>query len=435
MSTGNRPAILGGTPIRAGKEWPRWPIWDERERELLGEVLESGRWSSSNGGARAEQLAAAFAAMQGARFGIPLTNGTQSLEAALAACGVGEGDEVIVPALTFVSTATAVLAVNATPVVVDVDPASLCVDVAAAEAAVSARTRAVIPVHLAGTCCDLDALSSLCHRQGLLLVEDAAHAHGSRWRGRGAGTFGAFGCFSFESHKVVTGGEGGVLLTDDAELAARARSYVDCGRVEGGHWYHHASYGTNMRMSEWQAAVLTAQLERLPEQHRVREARGAQLDRELAAQPGVRPQAGDPRMDRRGRHAYVLDYEPEAFDGLSPRGFRAALAREGIRVTSCYPPLHRLELFAESRFSPRLRKSAPAVDYAALELPEAERAFERGVWFDHSMLLADEEEVRDIVTAIDRIRSHAGAIARELDRPAWARAARTRLVALKTYLG
>ncbi len=392
-------------------------------------MLESGRWSSSRGGEKAAQFAAEFASLQGARHGLAVTNATQALEAALAACGVGEGDEVIVPALTFVATATAVLAVNATPVVVDVDPASLCIDVAAAEVALSERTRAVIPVHIAGTCCDLDALTELCRRRGLALIEDAAHAQGSRWRGQGAGTFGAFGAFSFESHKLLTAGEGGALLTDDEDLRARAKSYVDCGRVEGEHWYHHASYGSNMRMSEWPAAVLLAQLERFPAQHRTREERGELLDRELGAIPGIQRQAGDPRMDSRARYSYVFDYDPVEFAGLAPRDFRRALALEGVGVAACYMPLHRLQLFAERRFEPRLRQSAPGIDYAALQMPHAERALDHSVWLDHHMLLAPEQEVRDIVTAIERIRSEAPAIVRESRRPRWAQAARARAAA------
>jgi dTDP-4-amino-4,6-dideoxygalactose transaminase len=408
----DRPAILGGTPVRAGKEWPRWPQWDESERELLGAVLDSGRWSSSAGGRRAAEWAAEFAAAQGARHGIAVTNGTQTLEAALAACGVGEGDEVIVPALTFVATASAALAVNATPVVVDVDPATLCIDVDAVAAAISERTRALIPVHLAGVAADLDALGELCRRHDLALIEDAAHAQGSSWRGRGLGSIGDFGSFSFEAHKLVTAGEGGVLITSDEQRLAAAWSYVNCGRVEGEHWYHHPNYGSNMRLSEFQAAVLSAQLRRFPAQHQRRSERAAELDDALAGLAGIRPQEADERMDSRARYAYVFSYEPSAFDGLEPDSFRAALAAEGIEVGVCYPPIHTLGLFREARFAPRLRGGAPAIDYAALQLPVAEAAARDTVWLSHQMLLAEREDVLDIARAIERIRAHADALKR-----------------------
>jgi dTDP-4-amino-4,6-dideoxygalactose transaminase len=407
----DRPAILNGTPVRAGKRWPRWPQWDDGERALLNEVLESGRWSRSRGGEAANRWVAEFAAFQGAKHGLPLTNGTHTLEAALAACGIGEGDEVIVPALTFVATATAALAVNAAPVLVDVDPETLCIAAGAAEAAITERTRAIIVVHIAGTACDMDALVELCERQGLALIEDCAHAHGTKWRGRGVGSLGSFGSFSFESHKLMTAGEGGALMTNDDALRARALSYIDCGRLEGGHWYHHASYGSNLRMTEWQGAVLHAQLDRFPKQHQVREERASQLDTELAGVTGVRPQAGDPRMDSRGRYAYVLHYDPEPFAGLSRGDFEAALSAEGIDVGVSYPSLNTLELFRSRAFGPRLRASAPQVEYDGLSLPHAEHAAKSTVWLDHRMLLAGAEDVTDISRAVVRIQANAAKIA------------------------
>jgi dTDP-4-amino-4,6-dideoxygalactose transaminase len=418
-----RPAVLRGTPVRAGKQWPRWPHWDEAEQELLGEVLESGAWSSIHGD-QVARWAAEFAALQGGRHCIAVTNGTHALEAAFIASDVGEGDEVIVPAITFVATATAALAVNATPVLVDVDRDSLCIDVAAAEAAITERTRAIVAVHLAGTACDLDALVDLCERRDLVLIEDCAHAHGTRWRGRGAGTFGSFGTFSFESSKLMTAGEGGAVITDDEALRARASSYVDSGRVEGGHSYHHVIGGSNLRMTEWQGAVLRAQLRRFGEQHRVRHERASLLDSALADMPGLRPQPGDPRMDGRARYAYVFHYDPEAFAGLSARDFAWAMAAEGIAVSAPYPSLHTLELFRSARFGPRRRSSAPRIDYASLSLPNAEYAAANTVWLEHRMLLADPEDVLDIVRAAARIGAHADAVARARRR----RALRARLV-------
>ncbi len=411
----DRPAILGGTAVRAGKSWPSWPQWDQGERERLGAVLESGAWSSSRG-EQSGAWAAEFAALQGAGHGLALTNGTHALEAALIACEVGEGDEVIVPALTFVATASAALALGATPILVDVEEDSLCIDVAAAEAAISERTRAIIPVHIGGRCCDLDALLELCERHGLALIEDCAHAPGSRWRGRGVGSFGAFGSFSFEASKLISAGEGGALITNDESLRARAWSYINCGRVEGEHWYHHATLGSNLRMTEWQGALLRAQLRRFPEQHRTREERAALLDQELARIPGLRPQGGDPRIDSRARYAYILHYDPSEFAALGLGGFERALGAEGIEFGVSYPSLNRLELFREGHFAPRLRASAPRLDYAALSLPRAEQAAASTIWLEQRMLLAGPEEVLDIARAIARIQANAAAVARRVAR-------------------
>lgn len=236
--------------MRAGKSWPSWPQWDENERARLQRVLESDAWCSAYGG-EVETFVAEFIRFQGARHGVAVTNGTQALEAALAACGVGPGDEVIVPASTFVATATAAIAAGATPVLVDVELPSCCIDPQAVAAAINDRTRAVIAVHLGGRACDMDALTSLCRDRDVALVEDCAHSVGTRWRGRGTGTIGTVGAFSFQQSKLMTAGEGGVVTTEDDGLFERAWSHANLGRIREREWYHHAVHGTNMRMTEW----------------------------------------------------------------------------------------------------------------------------------------------------------------------------------------
>ncbi|HKZ14575.1 MAG TPA: DegT/DnrJ/EryC1/StrS family aminotransferase [Solirubrobacterales bacterium] len=419
----DRPAILDGTSVRAGKSWPGWPQWDESERARLDEVLTSGAWSNSRG-EQARLWAGEFAALQGAHHGLPLTNGTHTLEAALIACGIGEGDEVIVPALTFIATATAVLAVDATPVLVDVEADSLCIDVGAAAAAIGERTRAVIAVHLGGRPCDMDALVDLCQKHDLVLIEDCAHAHGSRWRGRGVGTFGSFGSFSFEASKLIPAGEGGALITSDEALRDRAWEYADCGRVPGGHGYHHASAGSNLRMTEWQGALLRAQMQRFPQQHRRREERAKLLGEALEQIPGLRPQSDDPRIDSRAHYVYIVHYDPAEFAGMPVAGFERALAAEGVELGACYPSLNTVEFFREGRFSPRHRSTAPAIDYAAQRLPHAEAAITGTVWLYHPMLLAEPEDVLDIARAMERIQAHAGAVAKRVKRVDRARAGR-----------
>ena len=287
-----------------------WPQWGEREREELLATLDSGAWWTGDG-ERAFRFARDFAQYQGAAAGYPFTNGTQTLEAALVACGVGEGDEVIVPGMTFVASASAVLAVNATPVIVDVDPETLCIDPAAAEAAIGERTRAIIAVHVAGAVCDLDLLVPLCERRALHLIEDCAHAHGSQWRGRGAGSYGSFGSFSMQQGKLMTAGEGGALIGNDPQLLDAAWNYADCGRERGRWFYHHATIGSNFRMTEWQGAVLLAQLERFPEQHALRNANAIALGEALAQVPGLRAQKRDERMDSQGNYCFVVHYDSQ----------------------------------------------------------------------------------------------------------------------------
>jgi dTDP-4-amino-4,6-dideoxygalactose transaminase len=398
------PAVLGGTPMCDASGWPRWPQWDDGERSRLLATLDSGKWWAGSGDVAAG-FARDFAAYHNAAYGIPVTNGTHALEVALAACGVGDGDEVIVPACTFVATATAVLAVDATPVIVDVDAETLCIDLDAVRDALTERTKAVIAVHVAGATADVDALLALCADAGVHLVEDCAHAHGSRWRSRGVGSFGSFGCFSFQETKLMTAGEGGVLLCNDPLLVERAESYINCGRVTGGHWYHHENYGSNLRMTEWQGAVLTAQLRRYSEQLETRNARAQLLTRELNAVNGVAIQRRDERLDAQAYYYFVCHYHAEAFAGLPLRAFEAALAAEGVPLGVCYPSLTTLALFQRDDMPPRIR--APRIAARLTPCPRAEHAATSTVWIEHRTLLAGEDDVHGIVRAVQRIQRHA----------------------------
>jgi dTDP-4-amino-4,6-dideoxygalactose transaminase len=401
---GDTPSILGGKPVCGS--YPRWPIWDWNEKDALGGVLESGAWWSGDGD-RASGFARDFAAYQGAAYGLALANGTHTLEAALAACDIGEGDEVIVPAMTFIASATAVLAVNATPVLADIDPRTLCLDAAAAGAAITDRTRAIMVVHVAGAAADLDAFVQLCANRNLHLIEDCAHAHGTVWRGRGVGSWGAFGSFSMQASKLMTAGEGGVLTCNDVGLRDRAWSYSNCGRVEGEWFYHHTRYGANLRMTEWQGAVLSAQLARFPEQNRRRNLNAMALGEAIAGIEGVEAQYRDPRMGSQGNYCYVFHYDARAFAGMSLRLFERAMAAEGVPMGVSYPSLNELALFRSGEFGPRLRASAPRVDYAAQRLPHAEHASRASVWLQHRLLLAEPDQVLDVARAIERIQRRA----------------------------
>jgi dTDP-4-amino-4,6-dideoxygalactose transaminase len=404
-----RPAVLGGAPVRQ-RDYPSWPVWDEHERTALLDVLDAGGWWQGNGKVAAT-FAADFAAYHGATFGMALTNGTHTLEAALVACDVGEGDEVIVPGMTFVASAAAVLAVNATPVLVDIDADTLCIDPAAAEAAITPRTKAIVAVHVAGAAADLDALTELCARRGLRLIEDCAHAHGTFWRGRGVGSWGDFGSFSMQRSKLMTAGEGGVLICNDEALRDAAWAYADCGRVKGQWFYHHATYGSNLRMTEWQGAVLSGQLQRFPDQNRTRNDNAVALNAALDEIPGVRTPRRDPRMDSQGNYCFVFHYDAEQFAGLPLRNFEAALAAEGIPMGVSYPSLTDLAVFRNRNFAPRLREHAPTIDYSTQHLPRAEHAAASTVWLQHRLLLAEREDVLDVARAVARIQAHAADIA------------------------
>src|SRR3990172_4802426 len=224
-------ALDGGPRVRT-KPFHPWPVHDEREVAALREVVESGNWGGfPSPNVNASQLAEAFAAHQTARYGICTSSGTTAIEVALKAAGLRAGDEVIIPALTFVATAGAALYMGAVPVFVDIDEGTWCLDLAKAEAAITPRTKAILPVHLGSRMADMDAVMDIARRHDLRVIEDCAHMHGGFWQGRGAGSIGDFGCFSFQNSKLMTAGEGGIILTSDEGLAKTCHAYVDCGRL------------------------------------------------------------------------------------------------------------------------------------------------------------------------------------------------------------
>src|SRR4051794_31127306 len=256
-------AIKGGTPLRT-KGWPRWPQWGEEEAQRLQQVLESGEWGGFNPLVR--EFEETWAKRHGAKYCVSAVNGTLTLEAALRVVGVGQGDEVIVPPYTFIATANAVRLVGATPVLADIEGDTYNFDIDHVAEAIGPKTKAIIPVHFAGLAVYMDRLMPLAREYGLAVIEDAAHAHGSTWRGTPLGSLGDIGSFSLQQSKNLTAGEGGILITNDEELALKLWSFSNQGRDPKGKWYEHSLLGSNLRMTGWQAAVLLAQLGRFEEQ-------------------------------------------------------------------------------------------------------------------------------------------------------------------------
>ncbi|MGH3372191.1 MAG: DegT/DnrJ/EryC1/StrS family aminotransferase, partial [Nocardioidaceae bacterium] len=258
-------AIHGGTPVRTAP-WPSWPPpLDPAQRKLVTEVLESGRWGATQGDVCAE-LAAAFASRCEVGYGVAVSNATLGLFAALKGLGVGPGDEVIVPAYTFVASATAVLLAGATPVIVDVDRVDLHLSPEAVEAALTHRTAAVMPVHLAGSPAAMDRITAIAERHSLAVVEDCAQAHGASYDGRPVGGLGDAGVFSFQASKAMTAGEGGVIVCRDEAVRGAIWSVCNVGRRLGGEWYGHPALGWNLRLTEIQAALVLPWLDRLDDE-------------------------------------------------------------------------------------------------------------------------------------------------------------------------
>jgi dTDP-4-amino-4,6-dideoxygalactose transaminase len=389
-------AIDGGTPVRT-TPWPAWPMSDEREERLILEVLHSGKWSALHGD-KVKTFQERFAAYQGAEHAVCVPNGTLALQVALMALGIQPGDEVIVPAYTFIATISTALVMGARPVFVDIDPDSYNLDVRQIAAAITPKTRAILPVHLAGRPADLDGILPLAREHNLAVLEDACQAWGAEWRGQRVGALGNLGAFSFQNGKNITSGEGGAVVTNDPALYEQVWSLHNVGRTFSGEWYHHENLGLNLRMTEWQGAILLAQLERLEEHYPIRERNARYLSAELSRLGGLSPLPGDPRVTRDARHLLLLRYDPQAFGGRARQDFLAAMAAEGITpLSSGYISLPH---------APAIRKTMQAsfgVDSTSFHLPCAEQATRQTVWISQNALLGSQQELDDILTAVARI--------------------------------
>jgi len=397
-------AIHGGTPTRTAP-FLSWPIFGDDEERRLVAALRSGKWGKIDG-SEVTQFEKRFAEYHGVKHGVGVVNGTTGLRLALLATGIEAGDEVIVPPFTFLATASTVIEVNATPVFADLQLDTFNIDPAAIEAAITPRTRVIVPVHLGGLPCDMDAILDVARRHNLMVLEDCAHAHGAGYKGRRVGSLGNMAMFSFQGSKNLNSGEGGIVLTSDDELAARLWSLHNCGRRPGRAWYEHFVLGGNNRLSEFQGAILHAQWERFEEQAQRREENGLYMAERLSAVPGIHPQARTADCTRHGYHLFALRIDPAEF-GAPREAFLEALNGEGIPAAAAYPvPLYRQPLFEQLLFGPYTgyRNARPDLDYKQTSCPNCETiSFTQGVWLEHRLLLGTREDMDDVADAIQKV--------------------------------
>lgn len=380
-----------------------WPIYDESEVQAVAEVIRSGRWGNPDCGDAVAAFEQEFAAYCGTKYAVSCVNGSVSLRLALISCGVRPGDEVIVPPYTFIATASTVLEVNCVPVFVDIDPDTYNLDPKAIEAAITERTKVIIPVHFAGLACDMDAILDIAKRHNLRVIEDAAHAHGAEYKGRKLGSIGDVGSFSFQSSKNLTSGEGGIVVTNDDELYRMMASLRNVGRMEGHQWYDHFNPGCNYRITQMQAVLLSQQLKRLEAQTVLRNDNGLYLNELLADIDGITPLSRGEAEIRHCYHLYIFKYDPSAFGELSRKDFVAQLAAEGVPCSMGYPhPLYKQPVFQNKNF---MCYAIPeSVDYSSVICPAAERACSNeAVWIFQHAMLGSREDMRSFAEAIRKI--------------------------------
>jgi L-glutamine:2-deoxy-scyllo-inosose/3-amino-2,3-dideoxy-scyllo-inosose aminotransferase len=392
-------AISGGAPVfERLLDWRAiWPPVESATEERLIELYRSRRWCAFD---ETEGLfARAFAQHHGTAHGIFMINGTVTLQCALAAYGIGPGDEVIVPALTWYATAMAAHYVGALPVFVDIEPDTLCIDPARIEAAITPRTKAIIPVHLYGSMADLDRIVAIARAHGLRVIEDCAHMHGGTWAGRGIGSIGDVGSFSFQQSKTMSSAEGGICITNDAPIAERIFRMKQIGygpgQMPGG-----AKDGPPsgllcypFRATAFQALLLDEQLKTLDARLERYGGAVSYLEGRLRGSTKIRFQRRGGRAERQGYFGWVMIFDDSSYDDVSLEQIQNALVAEGVPVTPTWDPVYRFVLF-------NLEPSDFRIDH---ECVVTENIRARMLWLFHAFLALETADIERIAEAIEKV--------------------------------
>ncbi|HWQ91607.1 MAG TPA: DegT/DnrJ/EryC1/StrS family aminotransferase, partial [Clostridia bacterium] len=416
-SSGGKPAKLGGKPVCSGG-FPGWPVFDQTEEKALLETLHSGNWFRGSGTAVA-QFETAYEKLTGAKHCLATASGTAALSTVLGALDIGPGDEVIIPPYTFVATYNAVVLNYGLPVFVDSDLETFQIDASKVEAAITADTRAILPVHIGGSPADLETILEVGNKHRIPVIEDACQAHLAEWHGKKVGTLGLAGCFSFQASKNLNSGEGGAVLTNDDQFAEVCYNFHNQGRarqVSGYNFTYSGTRGSNLRLSEFQGNLLLAQMTRVVEQSNRRNDNALYLTSLLKEIPGIKPARLYPNT-RSAWHLYMFRYEPEAFAGLDRTKFMAALTAEGVPCSSGYAAMNKdayvsalaknkrfVRVYGEKKMQEWLERNQ--------QCTQNEKLCKQAVWFTQTMLLPDHAKMDQIAEAIRRIQKHAPELAR-----------------------
>src|ERR1700736_2398064 len=401
-------AITGGEPLRK-IPFPSWPMSTKDESLALEDVLTSSKWGGQPfPGKHASMFAKKFAEVHTAKYAQCVNTGTVAIQASLIAVGIQPGDEVIVPAYTWEGTVGPVLLVNAVPVFVDVDPDTYCLDAKLIEKAITPKTKAILPVHLGMRFADIDEILRIAKKHNLKVVEDCAHAHGGKWNGKGAGSMGDLGAFSFQSSKLITSGEGGAVITNNLEYLERFQTYINAGRASPTDQYHHRIIGFNYRLGEFQAAVLCPQLERLPEQAALRRKNMLHFESHLHDTAAIGLLKPEPRITAQAPYGYVLKYFQNQAKDIPRAEFVGALQMEGIPCDGLfYEPVYKSSLFPLDPVDfPALswEREKPLDLRSMYCCPEAERAaYHEAVWFSHQLFLGGKEDTDAIANGVHKV--------------------------------
>ncbi len=412
----DKPAVLGGVPVHQGG-WPKWPDWRESWEPEILKVLRSGVWSRASGGRQVPDFEAAYAQLLGAKRCLATASGTTALITAMYVAGVDAGDEVIVSPYTFIATYNTILMHKALPVFADTDPATLTLDPASIESRITARTRAIVPVHIYGLPCDMDPINAIAKKHQLAVVEDACQAWLAEYKGRKCGTLGDLGCFSFQNSKHIPSGEGGAITSDHEDLVDRCQAFHNCGRATGTFQGSGCfTRGSNFRMQHFQAAMLLQQLDKLVTETARRRENADYLNAGLKEIPGIQP-VRLPEGSRPVWHLFAFRYDPQQFHGLSRDKFSRAMGAEGIPCGGGYHEQYHDGLLDEAIASRGFQRLFPAQRLKAYrdsfqELKGNKLVCETTVGMSQNLLLAERSDMDHILAAIRKIQAHSADLAK-----------------------
>jgi len=401
-------AINGGPKAAAELENVKWPNLTPEDETAVIRALRDNYW----GGIGDENLPhrifeKEFCRYHDAKYGITVANGTLTLELSLRAGGIRPGDEVLVPAITFVASATAIISVGAIPVFVDVDPDTCQISAEAIKAAITPKTRGIIVVHYGGYMADLDAILPVAKEHNLIVIEDCAHAQGSAWRGKKAGSWGTFGSFSFQHSKSLASGEGGIVITNDESLYEKAVLLMNIGRKQGQTHYNHYISASNWRLGGLQAALLLSRFKKFPQEAEERDRNITFFANEINKIPGLKTLKKDDRITQRGCYFFIIDFDEKEF-GCSRQKFVEALRAEGVKnvIFGYERPLYKEPAFSPENLRPLLHESIKIPNYPEMYLPNAEKWASRQVTIFHYYFLGDGTETRLLLDAIKKIKEN-----------------------------
>lgn len=410
----DKPAILGGSKARK-TAFPAWPICDDHDGAALTDVLQTKRWGRLNG-SKVSSFEKQFAALTGAKHCLATSSGTTALITSLGALGIGPGDEVVLSPYTFIATYNAIVTHYALPVFADTDVETFQVAPDTIARAINSSTKAILPVHIGGSPADLDSIMRIATKHRLPVVEDGCQAVMAEWRGRKVGTVGLGGCYSFQSSKNLTTGEGGAILSNDDEFAARCFEFHNHNHTTSSGSGAELSRSANFRMSEFHGNLLLSQLTRLPAQAQTRDENAKYLADALQSIPGLKSVRMYDGATRSSHHLFMMRYDKRQFANLERKTFLAALAKDGIPAAAGYTALNKDPYVTRLAANPHyIRIYGHETMTKWLErnhCPVNEQVCEEAVWFTQTTLLGSRSDMDQIVDIIRRIQKHAGDIAR-----------------------